>query len=44
MFNYACKLQNKSGGWYGSYLSEENENEINTYFPNSEISWAVKYF
>ena len=44
VFNYACKLQNKSGGWYGSYLSEENENEINTYFPNSEISWAVKYF
>ena len=44
VFNYACKLQNKSGGWYGRYLSEENENEINTYFPNSEISWAVKYF
>ena len=44
VFNYACKLQNKSGGRYGSYLSEENKNEINTYFPNSEISWAVKYF
>lgn len=43
-FKYACKLQNESGGWYGSYLSEENENEENTYFPNSEISWAIKYF
>ncbi len=43
-FEYACKLQNSSGGWFGSYISEENNNEINTYFPNSEISWAVKYF
>lgn len=43
-FEYACKLQNESGGWFGSYLSEENPNEVNTYFPNSEISWAVKYF
>lgn len=43
-FTYACKLQNKSGGWYGSYLSEENADEENTYFPTSEISWAVKYF
>lgn len=43
-FLYACKLQNESGGWYGSYLSETNPNETNTYFPNSEISWAVKYF
>lgn len=43
-FNYACKLQNVSGGWFGSYLSEDNPNESNTYFPNSEISWAVKYF
>lgn len=43
-FEYACRLQNESGGWYGSYLSEENSEEINTYFPDAEISWAVKYF
>ncbi len=43
-FLYACKLQNESGGWYGSYLSEVNSNETNTYFPDAEISWAVKYF
>ena len=43
-FEYACKLQNESGGWYGSYLSEENSNEENTYFPAIEISWANKYF
>lgn len=43
-FEYACKLQNETGGWYGSYLSEENANELNTYFPAAEISWANKYF
>ena len=43
-FAYACKLQNESGGWYGSYLSEDNSEEDNDYFPDSEISWAVKYF
>lgn len=43
-FEYACKLQNESGGWFGSYMSEENPEEINTYFPDSEISWANKYF
>lgn len=43
-FDYACKLQNKTGGWYGSYLSECNSTENNTYFPDAEISWAVKYF
>lgn len=43
-FEYACRLQNESGGWFGSYVSEENPNEENTYFPSSEISWAVKYF
>ena len=26
-FRYACKLQNSSGGWYGSYLSIENMEE-----------------
>ena len=43
-FEYACKLQNKTGGWYGSYISEENPEENNTYFPDAEISWANKYF
>lgn len=43
-FNYACKLQNESGGWFGSYLSEDNSDENNTYFPDAEISWANKYF
>ena len=43
-FSYACKLQNETGGWYGSYVSEENANENNNYFPGAEISWAVKYF
>lgn len=43
-FEYACKLQNESGGWYGSYMSEDNPDESNTYFPDAEISWAVKYF
>lgn len=43
-FQYACKLQNASGGWFGSYLSENGPDEVNTYFPDSEISWAVKYF
>lgn len=43
-FEYASRLQNLSGGWYGSYVSEENHQEINTYFPTSEISWANKYF
>lgn len=43
-FEYACKLQNETGGWYGSYMSEENDKEVNNYFPDSEISWANKYF
>lgn len=43
-FTYACKLQNETGGWYGSYVSEENACENNNYFPGAEISWAVKYF
>lgn len=43
-FKYACALQNETGGWYGSYISEENVNEVNTYFPDAEISWANKYF
>jgi len=43
-FEYACKLQNESGGWYGSYIVYPDLNENNTYFPTGEISWAVKYF
>lgn len=43
-FEYACKLQNESGGWYGSYIVDLNNNETNNYFPAGEISWAVKYF
>lgn len=37
-FVYAIGLQNKTGGWYGSYGRKAN------YFPKEEISWAVKYF
>lgn len=40
-FDYACKLQNKSGGFFGSYTVG---NDIANYFPNGEIDWAVKYF
>jgi malonyl-CoA O-methyltransferase len=35
---YVCSLQNASGGFFGSYGRGAN------YFPNAEISWAVKYF
>lgn len=37
-FYHALDLQNASGGWYGSYGKGSN------YFPQGEISWAVKYF
>lgn len=40
-FNYACSLQNKSGGWYGSYTVARDKAN---YFPEYEISWAVKYY
>lgn len=43
-FEYACKLQNESGGWYGSYQIDNIEGEQNDYFPDGEISWANKYF
>lgn len=43
-FKFACSLQNESGGWYGSYLTGYVAGEDNDYFPNGEISWAVKYF
>lgn len=37
-FSAATRLQNRSGGFYGSYGWGAN------YFPREEISWAVKYF
>lgn len=40
-FNYACNLQNKSGGFYGSYTVGKDKAN---YFPKGEIDWAVKYF
>lgn len=48
-FSYACSLQNESGGWYGGYTTQKfakwhKEKGIPNYFPESEISWAVKYF
>ena len=43
-FEYACRLQNETGGWFGSYLVGGSSGEDNTYFPVSEISWANKYF
>ena len=38
MLNYLEKIQNKSGGFYGSY------GEGGQYFPGKEISWANKFF
>lgn len=35
---YLEKIQNKSGGFYGSYGTNAE------YFPDKEISWAVKFF
>lgn len=43
-FKYAMLLQNQSGGWFGSYQSENScEDEI-SYFPSEEISWAIKFY
>lgn len=50
IFDYACTLQNASGGWFGSYpVSFVNRyfsrgRQKAYYFPDEEISWAVKYF
>ena len=50
LFNYMLSRQNKSGGWNGSYPTNFMINKIYKgrkkafYFPNEEISWAVKYF
>lgn len=43
-FHYACNLQNETGGWFGSYLSEDSMQQYNDYFPVEEISWANKFF
>ncbi len=50
LFNYALSLQNESGGWYGSYPATGfwvrfyHGRKKPYYFPDAEISWAVKYF
>lgn len=50
LFYYALSLQNKSGGWYGSYPSPSifaplyRGRKKPYYFPDEEISWANKYF
>lgn len=50
LFNYALSLQNETGGWYGSYPAPSIFSSLYRgrkkpyYFPNVEISWAVKYF
>lgn len=46
---YAARLQNESGGWYGSYPTKDApkataRKEYPDYFADAEISWAVKYF
>jgi malonyl-CoA O-methyltransferase len=48
-FNYACSLQNNTGGWFGGYpvnkfLAGFFKRHKPDYFPDAEISWAVKYF
>lgn len=50
LFYYALNLQNESGGWYGSYPEKSIFARFHRgrkkpfYFPDAEISWAVKYF
>lgn len=46
---YAAKLQNETGGWFGSYAVSDNPKPTNKkeypdYIPDGEISWAVKYY
>lgn len=54
-FNYACSLQNKTGGWYGSYTNTKIGSHMNRlwakiglsrnmYMKDEEISWAVKFY
>lgn len=49
LFDYACSLQNTTGGWYGSYPASilnrfQRGRQKVFYFPKAEISWANKYF
>ena len=50
LFYYALNLQNKSGGWFGSYPASGlfakfyRGRKRPYYFADDEISWAVKYF
>lgn len=50
LFHYALSLQNETGGWYGSYPAPSfwarfyRGRNKPYYFPDAEISWAVKYF
>ncbi|MBQ7503801.1 MAG: hypothetical protein IJT79_00580 [Ruminococcus sp.] len=54
-YQFACSLQNPSGGWYGSYADSKFKvftNRIKAklkltrgmYLVNEEISWAVKFY
>ena len=50
LYYYALKLQNETGGWFGSYPVNGFFSRFYTgrnkpfYFPDAEISWAVKYY
>ena len=50
LFDYATSLQNETGGWYGSYPAPGKIAKFYRgrkrpyYFPDEEISWAVKYY
>lgn len=50
VFYAACAFQNSSGGWYGCYSKTLKDRILMRikkgayYFPQEEISWAVKYF
>lgn len=49
-YQYACGLQEESGGWYGSYIHSILDyfdiyfKHRGLYEKNQEISWAVKFF
>lgn len=52
LFRAGAKLQNVSGGWYGSYgfvakifvIFGRKIPSFGMYFPRTEIPWAIKYF
>lgn len=48
-YEYACSLQNETGGWYGSYIHSPLDYidvafKRRLYEKDQEISWAVKFF